>query len=45
MRAPAQGVTPIADSAYVTALTGVEFRPAAEAVVAAGRSLEALHLI
>jgi len=39
------GVTPIADSAYVTALTGVEFRPAAEAVVAAGRSLEALHLI
>lgn len=30
---------PIADSAYVTALTGVVFRPAREAVVAAGKSL------
>ncbi|MGD9603316.1 MAG: NAD-dependent epimerase/dehydratase family protein [Gammaproteobacteria bacterium] len=39
------GVTPIADSAYVTALTGVGFRPAAEAVVAAGRSLEAMGLV
>ncbi len=30
---------PIADSAYVTALTGIVFRPAREAVVAAGKSL------
>jgi nucleoside-diphosphate-sugar epimerase len=30
---------PIADSAYVTALTGVAFRPGREAVVAAGKSL------
>jgi dihydroflavonol-4-reductase len=30
---------PIADAAYVTALTGVTFRPARESVVAAGKSL------
>lgn len=30
---------PMADSAYVTALTGVVFRPARESVVAAGKSL------
>lgn len=33
------GVTPEADASYVTALTGVTFRPSREAVVAAGRSL------
>ena len=33
------GVVPRADSAYVTALTGIGFRPAHESVVAAGQSL------
>ena len=33
------GVVPIADNGYVTELTGVEFRPAADAVRAAGQSL------
>lgn len=33
------GARPLADAAYVTALTGVSFRPAREAVEAAGRSL------
>lgn len=33
------GVVPRADSAYVTALTGINFRPARESVVAAGQSL------
>ncbi|MBT8399722.1 MAG: NAD-dependent epimerase/dehydratase family protein [Rhodothermia bacterium] len=33
------GVVPVADSAYVTELTGVEWRSAAEAVRAAGHSL------
>ena len=33
------GVVPHADSAYVTALTGIGFRPARESVVAAGQSL------
>ena len=33
------GVIPHADSAYVTALTGINFRPAQESVVAAGQSL------
>ena len=36
---PDLGVSPYADNAYVTALTGVSFRPAEEAVRAAGRSL------
>lgn len=36
---------PIADSAYVTALTGIVFRPARESVVAAGKSLIELGLI
>lgn len=34
------GVTPQADTAYVTALTGVEFRPAKNAVVATARSID-----
>ena len=33
------GVAPHANSAYVTDLTGVAFRPARESVVAAGQSL------
>ncbi|UCG88165.1 MAG: hypothetical protein JSW71_06375 [Gemmatimonadota bacterium] len=36
---PDLGVMPVADSAYVTELTGVKFRPAEEAVKAAGQSL------
>ena len=36
---PDLGVVPIADNAYVTELTGVEFRPAVDAVRAAGQSL------
>ncbi len=36
---PDIGFVPVADSAYVTELTGVAFRPAAEAVRAAARSL------
>lgn len=39
------GVTPLAESDYVTALTGVTFRPAQEAVIAAGQSLEALGVV
>ena len=39
------GVTPTADSSYVTQLTGVTFRPAREAVVAAGQSLETHGLV
>jgi dihydroflavonol-4-reductase len=38
-------VVPHADAAYVTHLTGVTFRPAKEAVVAAGKSLEAGGLL
>jgi dihydroflavonol-4-reductase len=36
---PDLGVAPVADNAYVTELTGMEFRSAAEAVRAAGQSL------
>ena len=36
---PDLGVTPTASSEYVTQLTGVTFRPAEEAVRAAGQSL------
>lgn len=36
---------PVADAAYVTALTGVAFRPAREAVTAAGRSLIAHRVV
>ncbi len=39
---PDLGVRPVVDSAYVTALTGVTFRPARNAVVDAGQSL--IHL-
>lgn len=39
------GVKPIADAAYVTALTGVKFRPAREAVIAAGESLVKLGIV
>jgi hypothetical protein len=33
------GTRPVADATYVSALTGVTFRPANEAVRAAGQSL------
>ena len=36
---PDLGVTPVAKSQYVTELTGVEFRPADQAVIAAAQSL------
>jgi dihydroflavonol-4-reductase len=36
---PDLGIVPTADSGYVTSLTGVRFRPAREAVRAAGQSL------
>jgi dihydroflavonol-4-reductase len=39
------GVRPVADAAYVTALTGVTFRPAREAVLAAGESLVKLGIV
>ncbi len=39
------GVKPVADAAYVTSLTGVRFRPAREAVVAAGKSLVKLGIV
>lgn len=39
------GVRPVAETGYVTALTGLHFRPAREAVVAAGESLVRLGLI
>ena len=39
------GVVPVADSAYVTNLTGVEFRSAEEAVRSAGRSLVEFGLV
>jgi hypothetical protein len=38
------GVSPTGDSAYTSALTGVAFRPAAEAVRSASRSLIELAL-
>jgi nucleoside-diphosphate-sugar epimerase len=42
---PDIGVKPIADAAYVTALTGVKFRPSREAVIAAGESLVKLGIV
>jgi len=39
------GVKPIADAAYVTQLTGIKFRPAREAVIAAGESLVKLGIV
>jgi nucleoside-diphosphate-sugar epimerase len=42
---PDIGVKPIADAAYVTALTGVKFRSAREAVIAAGESLVKLGIV
>lgn len=43
--APDLGKRPVAESGYVTALTGVAFRPAREAVLDAARSLIALGLV
>lgn len=42
---PDLAVIPTADSQYVTALTGVAFRPAIEAVKAAGDSLRRLSIV
>jgi dihydroflavonol-4-reductase len=42
---PDLGVEPQADAAYVTALTGVRFRPAREAILAAATALERLKAI
>jgi dihydroflavonol-4-reductase len=42
---PDLGVEPRADAAYVTALTGVKFRPAREAIIDAGRALARLNAI
>jgi dihydroflavonol-4-reductase len=36
---PDNGLVALADNAYVTEMTGVEFRPAEDAVRAAGQSL------
>ena len=43
--APDLGVTPQADTDYVTALTKVRFRPAKEAIIEAGSALERLNAI
>ncbi len=43
--APDLGIRPVAESGYVTALTGVQFRPAKEAVLDAARSLVKLGLV
>ena len=42
---PDLNVEPRVDAGYVTELTGVEFRPAREAIVEAGRALERLKAI
>jgi hypothetical protein len=42
---PDIGVRPVADNAYVTELTGITFRPAKEAVQAAGQSLIDFSLV
>ncbi len=42
---PDIGCRPVADARYVTDLTGVRFRPAAEAVIAAAQSLVAERLV
>jgi dihydroflavonol-4-reductase len=42
---PDIGTRPIADSAYVTAMTGVSFRPARDAILASARSLIANGLV
>lgn len=42
---PDLGCTPHVDAAYVTELTGLRFRPAREAVIEAGRSLEKIKAV
>lgn len=42
---PDIGTRPVADSSYVTDMTGVRFRPAREAVLAAGMSLLAYGIV
>lgn len=42
---PDLGARPKADSAYVTAMTGISFRPAREAAIDAGRSLVDLGIV